>query len=84
MTSTGKRAEDVLKFVKSLQILLFLNDRSIAHFCGCAGWGGGGGGVLNKCMSPKQIGYVVNILIDIAQNFEFHIVECNLCIISVK
>ena len=40
MTSTGKRAEDVLKFVKYLQILLFLNDRSIVHFCGCARWGG--------------------------------------------
>ena len=40
MTSTGKRAEDVLKFVKCLQILLFLNDRSIFHFCGCAGGGG--------------------------------------------
>ena len=29
----------VLKFVICLQILLFLNKRSIVHFCG---WGGGG------------------------------------------
>ena len=46
--------------VISLQILLFLNDRSIVNFCGC-GVGGGGGGVTElvifcgrrKCMAPN-------------------------------
>ena len=33
MTSTQKGGEEVLKFVACLQILLFLNNISIVHFC---------------------------------------------------
>ena len=39
MTSTKKGGEGVLKFVMCLWILLFLNNRSIVHFCGWWGWG---------------------------------------------
>ena len=35
MTSTQKGVGGVLKFVTCLSILLFLNNRSIVHFCGC-------------------------------------------------
>ena len=31
---------EVLKFVACFWILLFLNNRSIVHFCGWWGWGG--------------------------------------------
>ena len=43
MTSIGRGGEEVLKFVTCLYILLFLNSRSIVHFCGwgCVGVGGG-------------------------------------------
>ena len=42
MTSTRKGAKrGVLEFVAYLRVLLFLNNRSLVHFCG---WGGGGGG----------------------------------------
>ena len=34
MTPTQRRSGEVLKFVSWLQILLFLNNRSIVHFCG--------------------------------------------------
>ena len=34
MTSTQKGGGEVLKFVTCLRILLFLNNKSIAHFCG--------------------------------------------------
>ena len=40
MTST-QRSEEVLKFVTCLQILLFLNNRSIVHFAN-VGWVWGG------------------------------------------
>ena len=43
MTSTGKGGGKVLKSVTCLQILLFLNNRSIATFCG---WGIGVSGWL--------------------------------------
>ena len=33
MTSTQKEGEEVLKFVACLQILSFLNNISIVHFC---------------------------------------------------
>ena len=43
MTSTLKRGgEGILKFATCLWILLFLNNRSIVHFCGWWGYGGGG------------------------------------------
>ena len=42
MTSTRTGVGEVLKFVTCLQILLFLNNRSIVHF---VRWGPGGGGL---------------------------------------
>ena len=45
MTSTQKGGEEVLKFVASLWIQLFSNNRSIVHFCKwglAAGWDNGG------------------------------------------
>ena len=42
MTSTRRRGGEVLKFVTCLQILLFLNNRSIVHFWrrgALGGWG---------------------------------------------
>ena len=51
MTSVGRGDGEVLKFVTCLHILLFLNSRSIVHFCG---WGcvGGEEGVCGRhnCM----------------------------------
>ena len=42
-TSTRREGEEVLKFVTCLQILLFLSNRSIVHFCEWGdGWVGGG------------------------------------------
>ena len=43
MTSTQKGSEEVWKFVIFLQILLFLNNRSIVHFFG---WGVGAGSMI--------------------------------------
>ena len=57
MTSTQKGGEEVLKFVVCLQVLLFLNNRSIVLFCksgvsaGEEGGGGGGGGERTAILS---------------------------------
>ena len=37
----GRGGGGVLRFIACLQILLFLNKRSIVHFCGWRGWSGG-------------------------------------------
>ena len=44
MTSVETGSREFLKFVTCLDILLFVNSRSIVHFCGsgCVGYGGGG------------------------------------------
>ena len=42
MISTQKGGDKVLKFVAYLQILLYLNNRSIVHLCKWEGWGWGG------------------------------------------
>ena len=47
MTSAGKGGGEVLKLVLCLHILLFLNSKSIIHFCG---WGYEGGGGCHNCM----------------------------------
>ena len=43
MASTHKGDKEVLKSVACLQILLFLNNRSIVHFCKWGGYIQGGG-----------------------------------------
>ena len=54
MTSVGRGSREFLKFVTCLDILLFVNSRSIVHFCGsgCVGYGeeGGGGCGRRNCM----------------------------------
>ena len=54
MSTRRRRDGEVLKFAMCLQIVLFLNNRSIVHFCR-RGWLGGWGMVCgcHNCMIPN-------------------------------
>ena len=63
MTSTQKRGEEILKFVVCLWILLFLNNRSIVHFCELEVSAGVGGGVGGGVQSKKLVIFVDIIIV---------------------